>query len=95
MITRKCERVETEKGKEKSKSKSVQYFLIVNNQRIRVCERVFIKVLHIFEKRVRWSIFLLENNTTPFNKRGKHTKSNACKLEYCQKIHGHSMGFPT
>jgi len=37
----------------------------------------------------------LENNTTPFDKRDKHTKDNVCKPEYCQKIHDHIMSFPT
>lgn len=49
MITRKHKRAETEEGKEKPKSKSIQYFLIVNSQRIQVYKKVFIKVHNIFE----------------------------------------------
>jgi len=41
-ITRKRKRIETEEGKEKPKSKSVQYFLIVDGQRIQVCKKAFI-----------------------------------------------------
>lgn len=94
-ITRKRKRTEIEEGKEKPKSKNVQYFLIVNSQRTRVCKKAFLKVHNISEKRIRRVVSLLENNTTPVDKRGKHAKGNVIPPQYCQKIHDHIQSFPT
>lgn len=94
-ITRKRKRIETEEGKEKPKSESVQYFLIVDGQRIQVCKKAFINVYNISNKRIRRLVDLLENNITPVDMRGKNISANTMPYEYCQKIHEHILSFPT
>lgn len=55
-IMRKWKRTETEE-KEKPKSKSVQYFLIVDRQRIQVCKTTFITFIVFLIKGLdRWLI---------------------------------------
>lgn len=58
-ITKKRKRIETEEGKGKPKYESVQYFLIVDGQRIQLCKKAFMNVYNISNKRIRRLVDLL------------------------------------
>lgn len=73
----------------KPKTKNIEYFLLINRQRTKVCKTAFINAHKITAKRIRRIGNLLESGITPQDKRGKHPCANAVPADVCEKIHDH------
>lgn len=79
----------------KPKTKSIEYFLLINRQRTKVCKNAFINAYNITAKRLRRIGNLLDSGITPKDKRGKHPCANAVPADVCQKIYDHISSYPT
>ncbi|CAF4889535.1 unnamed protein product [Pieris macdunnoughi] len=92
--------VERKRGREstlittrKPKLKTVQYYLLLNRKRIKVCKKAFINAHNVTPKRICRIANLLEKGEIPQDKRGKHPCATAISAEVCEKIHKHIASF--
>lgn len=93
-IERKRGRSSTLPTERKPKGKNLDYFILVNRQRIKVCKKAFMNVHKVTTKRIRRIANLLESDIIPLDQRGKHPSANAISSSVCSKIHEHISSFP-
>lgn len=93
-VARKRGREETIQENRKPKSKTVNYFLLIDRERVPVCKTAFVNAHNITSKRVRRIANLLEQDIAPHDSRGKTPSANTISQEVCSKIHDHIESFP-
>lgn len=73
---------------------SFQFYVLKENDKVKVCKKAFISLYGVTEARVRRLCDLLNRGKSPRDNRGCHPKANTMPPEICQKIHEHVLSFP-
>lgn len=76
------------------RSASFTYHVLCYGERVKVCQKAFISLHGISEKRVVRLRRLLMDDTTPKDKRGKHPNTKAVPVADRNKIHDHILLYP-